>query len=124
MTAGAGHVLGQKKAMPEGNGASAADAVLPYDVSTLARPRPPPAAPSGRGHPAAEPQEPAGGPHEGRGVTDTQLMQRCPEFMIYGDLDEPSGRKFLEKWRDFRTRDNQKLGLSDKDRPSRPTSNR
>lgn len=113
MTAGAGHVQPMlMRGLRSNSSPGGPDAVLPHDASTLTSAASP-AAPSGRGQTAPEPQEPAAGPHEGRGVTDTERMTAA--FHIYGDLDEPSGRKFLEKWRDFRTRDNQKLGLSDKD---------
>lgn len=113
MKAGAGHVQPMlMRGLRSNSSPGGPTAVLPDDASALTSAASP-AAPSGRGQTAPEPQETAAGPQEGPALTDAQ--RRVAACRIFLDLDEPSGRQFLEAWRAFRTPDGQKLGLSDKD---------
>ncbi|MFG2895065.1 hypothetical protein [Streptomyces sp. NPDC048248] len=113
MKSGAGHVQPMlMRGLRSNSSPDGPDAVLPDDASALTSAASP-AAPSGRSQAAPEPQEAAARPQEGRVVTDTERKEAA--FRIFADLDDPSGRKFLDAWRSFRTADGQKLGLSDKD---------
>ncbi|WP_395100687.1 hypothetical protein [Streptomyces noursei] len=113
MKSGADHVQPMlMRGLRSNSSSGGPDAVLPDDASALTSAASP-AAPSGRGQTAPEPQEAAAKPKEGRAVTDMERKEAA--FRIFADLDDPSGRKFLDAWRSFRTSDGQKLGLSDKD---------
>ncbi|ROQ65289.1 hypothetical protein EDD95_8152 [Streptomyces sp. CEV 2-1] len=113
MRSGAGHVQPMlMRGLRSNSSSGGPDAVLPDDAGALTSAASP-ASPFGRSLAAPEPQEAAARPQEGRAVTDAERKEAA--FRIFADLDDPSGRKFLDGWRSFRTADGQKLGLSDKD---------
>lgn len=89
-----------------------ADAAIPHDISALTS-EASPAAPPGSGQAAPEPQGTAAEPQPSRNLTD--MERKSFAFRIYDGLPEPSGRSFLAAWREARTADGAKLGLSDKD---------
>lgn len=113
MRSGASHVQPMlMRGLRSNSSTGGPDAVLPDDASALTSAATPAAA-SDRGQATPQQQDTAAEPQERRAVTDTD--RKTAAFRIYADLEEPSGRKFLDAWRSYRTTEGQKLGLSDKD---------